>query len=332
MITSDIPADSYRAKKKNKNKAKKKITTKKLRIKRKKKSFREVLRNIWKERKQRRKKKFQTMEKNMELNKISKDFIRAVRQGKAAAVEELVANNPELINAKLFVDGHTKVTALFDAVINHNKDVLRVLLNHGASCDAKTSNMDTPLHVAASKRYYEMLQELVNTVISSQQCSIDVRNNYKHTPLHLACEKRSKSCVDILLKAGAGVNLQDCFGRTPLHIAATGDRASVVQLLLKHGADPMIESRMHPFLRIKAGRTPVYHAMGFHTIPHSDTTILALLLDALTKDQFNDNITNYLDYVMNLGSHEDRKEEGKILLNIVINSAKKQIAYDIFAT
>ncbi|XP_056913726.1 oxysterol-binding protein-related protein 1-like isoform X2 [Takifugu flavidus] len=60
------------------------------------------------------------------------------------------------------------------------------------------------------------------------------------TPLHLACHCGHKDVVEELLKAGAGVNVQDNVGDTPLHKAARAGRKEIVLSLLRYDASSSI--------------------------------------------------------------------------------------------
>ena len=48
------------------------------------------------------------------------------------------------------------------------------------------------------------------------------------SPLHVCCWKESLDSLQVLLDAGANINLQSRYGDTPLHLAAQHGHASVV--------------------------------------------------------------------------------------------------------
>jgi ankyrin repeat protein len=56
------------------------------------------------------------------------------------------------------------------------------------------------------------------------------------TGLHIAVYFRADAAVEILLKHGAHIYLEDARGRTPLSFAAAGGKLSTVRLLLENGA------------------------------------------------------------------------------------------------
>ena len=266
----------------------------------------------------------------MEQNNVPYEFISAVQYGTAAEVDKLIKQNPELVNAK-YSDGCKMVTPLLQAITKSKLEVVRVLLNHGARCDAKDSNQDTPLHFAAAGKEPKILQELIKSFKSNNDYNIDIHNFYKRTPLHAACEKRKEQCVEVLLKAGAALNVQDCMGKTPLHFACEGLKSSTVQLLLNAGADPLIQARAHPCLRIRAEKTAMFYAMVSYRIALTDNSIPAVLLAALPKLHYMEYIRDSLDYACELSHHKDSdKKLLRLLVNIILDSAKKRLAYNAF--
>ena len=56
-------------------------------------------------------------------------------------------------------------------------------------------------------------------------------------PLHWAARNGIDYAVEVLLKAGAIVDVQNCLGNTPLMLAAKRGNSHVVQLLVEHGAN-----------------------------------------------------------------------------------------------
>ncbi|CAF4647023.1 unnamed protein product [Rotaria sp. Silwood1] len=59
----------------------------------------------------------------------------------------------------------------------------------------------------------------------------------KATALHVAVESANIRAIQMLLQAGAQVNVTDASFSTPLHIAAYMGNEEIVQILLSHGAD-----------------------------------------------------------------------------------------------
>ena len=62
-------------------------------------------------------------------------------------------------------------------------------------------------------------------------------------PLHNACSYGHYEVTELLVHAGASVNVSDLWKFTPLHEAAAKGKYDIVKLLLKHGADPAKRNR-----------------------------------------------------------------------------------------
>lgn len=62
-------------------------------------------------------------------------------------------------------------------------------------------------------------------------------------PLHNACSYGHYEVTELLVRAGASVNVSDLWKFTPLHEAAAKGKYDIVKLLLKHGADTSKKNR-----------------------------------------------------------------------------------------
>ena len=62
-------------------------------------------------------------------------------------------------------------------------------------------------------------------------------------PLHNACSYGHYEVTELLVRAGASVNVSDLWKFTPLHEAAAKGKYDIVKLLLKHGADATKKNR-----------------------------------------------------------------------------------------
>jgi ankyrin repeat protein len=102
---------------------------------------------------------------------------------------------------------YADTTALCQAVVKNNIDVVRILVNHGA-------NME------------DMCQYLER----------------RYTPLHAACMFDRKEIAEILLQGGANVNSRNHDGDTPLHLACLMRYKEIIGLLIQYGADLFLNS------------------------------------------------------------------------------------------
>lgn len=73
----------------------------------------------------------------------------------------------------------------------------------------------------------------------------DARDESGQTPLLLAVKRRHREIVGLLLEHGANVNAEDDCGRRPLLLAAENGDVAVAKLLLEAGADPNASPRSH---------------------------------------------------------------------------------------
>lgn len=64
----------------------------------------------------------------------------------------------------------------------------------------------------------------------------DVINDDGKTPIHLATEKGHFDVVNLLIDAGASLDIQDNLGNTPLHIASAHGNVELVRLFIGNGA------------------------------------------------------------------------------------------------
>jgi len=62
------------------------------------------------------------------------------------------------------------------------------------------------------------------------------------TPLHIAISLGYTEIVKELITLGVDINMTDCNGNTPLHIAVISNRLNIVWKLLESGASPVVSS------------------------------------------------------------------------------------------
>jgi uncharacterized protein len=107
---------------------------------------------------------------------------------------------------------------------------------HGGSAirlDADPAEL-TALHWAAASGSPEAVRFLLAPPVGADPRA--ARNNY-FTPLHAAAMQGHAAVCEVLLAAGAGVNVQtDPQGYAPLHSAAFAGHVEAIRVLLAHGA------------------------------------------------------------------------------------------------
>lgn len=87
--------------------------------------------------------------------------------------------------------------------------------------DAKTDpDQNGPIHLAVK---HKVLLPMLDTLNPSKE-ELNKGNKHKQTPLHVACQNADLESVEVLVKAGAAVNVSDDQDKTPLHYAAESVR------------------------------------------------------------------------------------------------------------
>jgi ankyrin repeat protein len=163
---------------------------------------------------------------------------------KNAALLEAAQGGPAVIqmeDSPAMPDGRTEQTA---RVVQESPDVanVRLLLDSGASVEARDEEGETPLSRAASHGQTETFKFLLE-----RGAKVNVRDKQGMTPLiaaacacAVATMNSTYDIMKILLQKGANVNARTRDGITALMMAAgSPDGAPSVQLLLVNGADPM---------------------------------------------------------------------------------------------
>lgn len=138
---------------------------------------------------------------------------------------------------------------LMEAGLKGNADIVRRLLDAGASVEVRSANGATALHSATTAS--------IAKVLLHAGADVNARNEVGLTPLHAACYTGSADLAETLLEAGADLEAEQASGTTPLKAAAINNRIEVVELLLARGAqvDPAFfaNKAAYPDTRIAQG-------------------------------------------------------------------------------
>jgi ankyrin repeat protein len=129
----------------------------------------------------------------------------------------------------------------FDAVYADDLETISTLLAQDKSLAKSKNKMNaSAVEIAAAAGYGDILKLIIkNGAPVTSDDSADERNPFwGRNPLHLAAYYNQTNTLEILIRAGADVNLADRQGFTPLHWAAMQGATGAAALLLKHKADP----------------------------------------------------------------------------------------------
>ena len=207
--------------------------------------------------------------------KVKNDF------GATAMSEAAFAGNTavieKLLNAGADPDSPAAdgQTALMVVARTSNVAAARALLDHGAHVNAKESQKEqTALMWAAAEKQPGMVKELIahgadvnaRTLINEDiaQVSSEPRAGYRSygglTALIFAAREGCVQCAVALKEGGANLNLPDPEGVTPLLTALWNAHFDTASYLIKAGA--MVDKWDW------WGRSPLYLAVDYDTIPH----------------------------------------------------------------
>ncbi|XP_066466196.1 ankyrin repeat domain-containing protein 6 [Tiliqua scincoides] len=120
------------------------------------------------------------------------------------------------------------------------------LINKGAKV-AVTKHGRTPLHLAAYKGHLHVVQVLLKA-----GCDVDLQDDGDQTALHRATVVGNTDVVSALIREGCALDRQDKDGNTALHEASWHGFSQSAKLLVKAGANVLA--------RNKAGNTPLHLA------------------------------------------------------------------------
>eukprot|EP01103_Thecamoeba_quadrilineata_P015381 TRINITY_DN4843_c0_g1_i1.p1 TRINITY_DN4843_c0_g1~~TRINITY_DN4843_c0_g1_i1.p1 ORF type:complete len:781 (+),score=128.64 TRINITY_DN4843_c0_g1_i1:89-2431(+) len=162
------------------------------------------------------------------------------------------------------------LSPLHEAIINHNKEQVLILLKSGSDPNQRDKNNWTPLHSAAKEGLLDICEALILNgadvsavnesrtsvldylvrldlkdcrlldLVFEKKVNINHQNDSGETPLHSASFRNREFCVKWLLDNQANVNLRTKNKETALHFAVRGGGVKVAELLLSHGADPSV--------------------------------------------------------------------------------------------
>lgn len=160
----------------------------------------------------------------------------AVESGNSSVVHSLIGANVD-VNAF----NKAGLTPLMCACEHNHEQVVRALLSANTRIDLEKRALPgkicsySALHVAAAIETPG--DASIANLLVDAGADVDVPDYWMTRPLHLAVKARNSTCVELLLAHGADINTQDHKARTPLHEAASAGNLDCAKILLARGAD-----------------------------------------------------------------------------------------------
>lgn len=182
---------------------------------------------------------------------------QAIEQGDEAALAALLQAEPRLTGTTIPVTrdwGEEMWLPLHRAAQRGDLTLVRLLLDHGASIDART-RFRTPMHgretplILASRGGYDAVAAL----LLDRHAGLDLLDANHRSALTHAAETGRGEIVDRLIGFGCAVDPVDDSGRTPLHWAIQGGFDAIALKLIDAGADVN-----HPCPKEPSGFTPLH--------------------------------------------------------------------------
>lgn len=152
------------------------------------------------------------------------------------------------------------ITVFFGAT--NSRDAVELLLNRGATLDAREDDGETALWRAISEGNRENVKLLLR-----RGADVNAKTTIGVSVLMRACEKPDAKLVEILLEKGADIEARDPDGETALWRAVTNGNAENVDVLLKR--DAIVDTKLNDGTSILS-----------RALAQNNSTVVKLLIEA----------------------------------------------------
>lgn len=115
---------------------------------------------------------------------------------------------------------------------NDAVDIVKILVNSGASLDVVGRNGHSLLHLSVNTGNIHLILHLI-----SKGADVNKKNERGETPLHLAAKYGQVEIVELLLSNGADINAFNKLKMTALHLACIYLNEPVISYLIQNGAN-----------------------------------------------------------------------------------------------
>lgn len=157
----------------------------------------------------------------------NESLIVAIQSNDVDTVQDMIKLG---MNIEFFDKGssHTPLTA---ALYQNKSEIVRLLVNNGASVNTKDGGGSVPFILAIGMDDNDLAMELINKC-----ASVNIYDSTSNA-LFTAIQKQKPDIVRLLIQKGADVNKVGGFGIKPIYRAAEFNSLEIVKLLVENGAD-----------------------------------------------------------------------------------------------
>ncbi|XP_035508644.1 CARD- and ANK-containing Inflammasome Adaptor Protein [Morone saxatilis] len=141
----------------------------------------------------------------------------------------------------------SKADNLIHMIATGGEVILLEELLEDTDINSVNSSSETLLHVAAEYGHLSIIELLVR-----KGARLDLQDNKGHTALHRAASRGHTKIVRALIQAGAPIYTLDLQGKTPVHLSAENDHLNSVKVLVKEEAKQSESHTKDMFLHMAA--------------------------------------------------------------------------------
>ena len=190
---------------------------------------------------------------------MTADLIAAVKAGDVAALEALLARDPELAGAledgipavrialyhrqpaalEALLAAQPPLDGLDHAALGWADDLRRDLAADPELVSRRSDDGFTALHYAC---FFGGPAATAALLEAGADPNAEADNPARVRPLHSAAAARDAESARLLIEAGADLDARQAGGFTALQAAAHHDDEAIAALLLRHGADPALRN------------------------------------------------------------------------------------------
>tara|TARA_B100001094_G_scaffold275360_1_gene282824 strand:- start:646 stop:1989 length:1344 start_codon:yes stop_codon:yes gene_type:complete len=144
-----------------------------------------------------------------------------------------------LINSGIDLNDVSFDSPIHIATEKGNPNIVEILIIAGADVEAINDFGQRPIHILSENGNIDLLNLLLNYayIDSREGHGIGSKGN---TALHYAVQHNSQNMTQLLIGAGATINIKNNFRETPLHNAVLNNSLENVKLLLRYASDELI--------------------------------------------------------------------------------------------